>query len=381
VSAPPAAPNAEAFHVPSLDGIRAVSFLLVFAAHAGLDHVVPGGFGVTVFFFLSGYLITTLLRMEQDRRGQISLPQFYLRRALRILPPFYLVLGLAALAAWTGLIPRGVEGPALWAQALHVANYWIIDHGYGGQPFGTAVYWSLAVEEHFYVAFPCLFLLVSTLLRDRRRQAAVLWALCAVVLAWRVILVYGLHSLPDRTYMGSDTRVDSILFGCALALAGNPVLDGPSRVSEAGWKYVLLPAGVAVLLLSFVLRSPAFRETFRYTLQGIALTPVFVVAVRYPRWGLFRLLNLRVMSFLGVLSYPLYLVHHVLLGALLGAPFGPVGRALAALALSIAAAWAIHELVEKPGARLRRRISAATRRGPGRAPAGDGPALAEARRP
>lgn len=381
MSAPTAVRKAEAFHVPSLDGIRAVSFLLVFVAHAGLDHVVPGGFGVTVFFFLSGYLITTLLRMEQDARGRISLPQFYLRRALRILPPFYLVLGLAALAAWTGLIPRGVEGPALWAQALHVANYWIIDHGYVGQPFGTAVYWSLAVEEHFYIAFPCLFLIVSGFVRERRRQAAVLWALCAVVLAWRLVLVYGLHSPPDRTYVASDTRVDSILFGCALALAGNPVLDGPSRVSEAGWKYVLLPAGVGVLLLTFVYRDPAFRETFRYTLQGIALSPVFVVAVRYPRWGLFRLFNLRVMSFLGVLSYPLYLVHHVLLGALLELPFGPVGRALAALALSIAAAWVIHELVEKPSARLRRRLSAAT--ASARAPAADGdrPALVEARGP
>lgn len=372
-------PKTDPFHVPSLDGIRAMSFLLVFAAHAGLERVVPGGFGVTVFFFLSGYLITTLLRMEQDARGTISLRQFYLRRALRILPPFYLVLGLAALVARVGLIPGGVEGRALLAQALHVANYWIVGHGYGGQPSGTGVYWSLAVEEHFYVVFPCLFLVVGGFVRERRRQAMILWALCGVVLAWRCVLVYGLHAEADRTYVASDTRVDSILFGCALALSGNPVLDGPSRISEASWKYMLLPAGALVLLASFVYRSPAFRETFRYTLQGIALSPVFVVAVRYPRWGLCRVLNLRVMSFLGVLSYPLYLVHHVLLGALGGAPFGPLWRALLALALSVAVAWAIHELVEKPCARLRRRLSAA--RAPVRAEDKRGAALVEARGP
>src|SRR5258708_26476857 len=85
------------FHIPSLDGLRAVSFFIVFAAHAGLDRIVPGGFGVTVFFFLSGYLITTLMRMEAEATGHVSLKNFYLRRALRILPPFYIVL-LAATA-------------------------------------------------------------------------------------------------------------------------------------------------------------------------------------------------------------------------------------------------------------------------------------------
>src|SRR6202041_2220878 len=81
-------PNARAvarpstnFHIPSLDGLRAVSFFMVFAAHAGLDRMVPGGFGVTVFFFLSGYLITTLLRVEADGSGHVSLKHFYLRRA------------------------------------------------------------------------------------------------------------------------------------------------------------------------------------------------------------------------------------------------------------------------------------------------------------
>lgn len=367
-----------AFHVPSLDGIRAASFLLVFAAHAGLERVVPGGFGVTVFFFLSGYLITTLLRMEQDARGTVSLRQFYLRRALRILPPFYLVLGIAAIAAAGSLIPGGVEGRPLAAQALHFANYWIVLHGYEGQPSGTGVYWSLAVEEHFYVVFPCLYLVLRALVRDRRRQAMALWALCGAVLAWRCVLVYALHAAPDRTYVATDARFDSILFGCALALHGNPMLDGPSRISEASWKYLFLPASALALLASFVYRDPGFRETLRYTIQGAALTSVFIVAVRYPGWGPFRLLNLPVMTFLGVLSYPLYLVHHVMLGALGAAPLGPGLRAVIALAASIAVAWVIHELVEKPCARLRRRLEAA-RATPPRA--ASEPALAEVRGP
>ena len=82
------------FYIPSLDGLRAVAFLLVFVAHSGLDNVVPGGFGVTVFFFLSGYLITTILRIEAQKTGTISLGKFYLRRAFRILPPLYVTLAL-----------------------------------------------------------------------------------------------------------------------------------------------------------------------------------------------------------------------------------------------------------------------------------------------
>src|SRR5438132_14220471 len=87
--------QSSSFYLPSLDGIRAAAVILVFVAHAGLKERIPGNFGVTVFFFLSGYLITTLLRIEHERTGGISLKMFYLRRTLRIFPPFYLVLLLA----------------------------------------------------------------------------------------------------------------------------------------------------------------------------------------------------------------------------------------------------------------------------------------------
>src|SRR5713101_6087815 len=79
-------------YIPSLDGIRAISFFLVFFSHAGLGGIVPGGFGVSVFFLLSGFLITTLLRAEFARYQRISLGSFYLRRVLRILPPLYITL-------------------------------------------------------------------------------------------------------------------------------------------------------------------------------------------------------------------------------------------------------------------------------------------------
>src|ERR1700688_5195959 len=105
-------------HIPSLDGIRALAALMVFVAHAGLGDLVPGGFGVTIFFFLSGYLITTLLRIEHSEQGSISLGKFWLRRMLRILPPFYLVLASALLIGLAVDPPGTLSPPAVAAQAL-----------------------------------------------------------------------------------------------------------------------------------------------------------------------------------------------------------------------------------------------------------------------
>jgi peptidoglycan/LPS O-acetylase OafA/YrhL len=356
------APPRGEFHIPSLDGIRAVSFLVVFVAHAGWAEVIPGGFGVTVFFFLSGYLITTLLRMEHERSGRVSLRDFYLRRALRILPPFYTVLLIALCLNAVGVLRAPLELRPVLAQLLHVTNYWHVAYGASGQPEGTAVYWSLAVEEHFYLLFPCLFILMQRTLAGRLRpQAAILLGLCALVLAWRCVLVLALHAPMDRTYLASDTRVDSILFGCALALGANPILDRP-RVDARISRWLLLPAGALLLVFTFVYRAPWFRETLRYSLQGIALAPIFVVAIREPRLAPFRLLNLAPIRRMGVLSYSLYLVHHIILYAIPVASLGRVAHGLLALAIAVAIAELINRVIEAPCARLRKKLGHATGR-------------------
>jgi peptidoglycan/LPS O-acetylase OafA/YrhL len=345
-------------HLPSLDGIRAGAFLLVFLAHAGLDAVLPGGFGVTVFFFLSGYLITTLLRQEFSTTGTISLKQFYLRRVLRILPPFYLVLTLAVVAARWGVLPGGLQQGAVAAQMLQFANYRIVLDGYRGMPAGTGVYWSLAVEEHFYLLFPLFYMWLQRRRLSGRSQAALLWSLCGVVLAWRCVLVGLFHATPERTGLATDTRIDSILFGCALAVHGNPSLDRPARVSERTLKVLLLPLSAALLAFTFVCRDATFRETFRYTLQGLGLYVPMVVALRYPTWAPVRILNYRPVAFIGVLSYSLYLAHHVILNVVgVHVTSSPVVRAGVALVVATLFALGSHVAVEKPCAVLRKRLS------------------------
>jgi peptidoglycan/LPS O-acetylase OafA/YrhL len=284
-----------------------------------------------------------------------------MRRALRILPPFYLVLAAATLLAKVGVLGGDLQAKAVFSQFLHVYNYWMAAHGGSGVATGTGVYWSLAVEEHFYLIFPAAFMALGLLRFTGRQKAFALWAMCALVLAWRCVLVFLLHASVDRVSLCSDTRLDSIAFGCALAMWNNPVLDGGADRSGAGSERrmrIAFSAGVGLLLVTFVVREAAFRETFRYTLQGIALTPLFIAAVRHPGWYVFRPLNWRPVRFIGNLSYSLYLVHHVALKAVAAHwRLGTVAGALLALVASLGIAWVIHVVVEKPCARLRKRLS------------------------
>jgi len=265
--------------------------------------------------------------------------------------------GASLLAYWLDG-PGALAATTIAAQALHVTNYWIIAHGYEGMPTGTGVYWSLAVEEHFYLAFPWLFLALQKGRLAQRSQAGVFLGLCALVLAWRLVLVLYLHPSTDRTYMGSDTRIDSILFGCALAVWCNPVLDAPT-LDEKWWKWVLVPGALALLALCLVVRSEVFRETLRYSLQGLALAPVMIAAIRFKDWPLFRPLNWRPVAFLGVLSYSFYLVHFAVIYAVqqLAPALAPLLQGALALALALALAATIYRYVERPCARLRRRLT------------------------
>jgi peptidoglycan/LPS O-acetylase OafA/YrhL len=329
---------------------------------------VPGQFGVTVFFFLSGYLITTLLRLEAEETGTISFSLFYLRRALRILPPFYIVLGAAMLLGYAGVLgpadPHALrQEPSLGAslsQALHYSNYVIAYQGWTGFIAGTGVYWSLAVEEHFYLIFPVLFVALRRRRMSGRSMAGLFLACCAAILIWRCALVFVLHASNHLTYFPTDARADSILFGCALAVWNNPATDDSEVLRSPMWRSVLLPISIVVLLGSLLLGSTSrsFEGSSQYSLQGIALYPVFVTAIRYPNWAPYRLLNHALVRRIGALSYSLYLCHHVIIELLARhLPTGPVVRGGLAFLLAVLVAELLYHFVESPCAKLRRTLS------------------------
>jgi peptidoglycan/LPS O-acetylase OafA/YrhL len=140
-----------------------------------------------------------------------------------------------------------------------------------------------------------------------------------------------------------------------LAVLGNPMLDG-WRGSKTLWTRVLLPLGLLGILVSLTFRAPWFRETLRYSLQGVALIPLFVAAIRYPDWGPMRLLNLRLVRWVGLLSYSLYLCHQVILIAVQDQllPDAPLLAAVLSFGLSLLFATGVHHFIERPSARARK---------------------------
>jgi peptidoglycan/LPS O-acetylase OafA/YrhL len=360
--------------IPSLDGMRAISVLIVVLGHSGLQSVVPGGLGVTIFFFLSGYLISTLMLAEHERTGTISILNFYARRVFRLMPPLVITLAVAYGLTYSGLLAGAITSKGLAAQLLYFANYYGLFFDPGNTiPEGTGILWSLAVEEHFYIFYPLLMtLLLASPLRPRT-TGALLGIVCVVVLAWRFHLVQSPGFFPDRTYYASDTRIDSIVYGCILALIMNPARqpNRPGSMSLIQWAVLAIAAGT--MLLTLLYRDPTFRETTRYSIQGLALMPIFYFAVRYSDNGLFRWLNTPWAVTLGVYSYAIYLIHYVVI-SVIDKNFPAVATKSfilfpAALLMSIAYAAAVEHFVEPHFKQLRRQFRSA--------PAKEQPAIAD----
>ncbi|MDA1230502.1 MAG: acyltransferase [Planctomycetota bacterium] len=349
--------DSRVLHIPSLDGVRAVAVMMVFLSHAGLGHIVPGGFGVTVFFFLSGYLITSLLREEFRKHDSINLKNFYFRRVIRIWPPLYLTLAIVAALCWLGAFGlRSPESRPLLYQLLHLGNYYQIFGHQTGMP-GTGILWSLAVEEHFYLVWPLLFVALYGRL-SRAQFSMLLVGICLTVLAWRCVLVWRWSANEWRTYLATDTRIDSILFGCILAIWRNPNLDDIKK-HRVCVMLLLVALSSLTLLATFAIRSSDFRETFRYSIQGLALMPLLYVAVNRANESFFRWLNHPALRLVGVLSYSIYLSHFFVLHLLSeSSRWTPWISAVLAAAISVCFALGIQLLVDRPLMVFRRRLRA-----------------------
>jgi peptidoglycan/LPS O-acetylase OafA/YrhL len=341
-------------YLPALDGIRGLAVLAVIVFH-GWVVALPGGYvGVDVFFVLSGFLITSLLLRERSTTGSISLPRFYGRRALRLMPP--LVPVLIACAMWACLVPAAPQAAdtlrGVWATMAYASSWLYANRIALGWLSHT---WSLSVEEQFYLVWPLL--LAVLLLRGNRRLA-----LAACVLGVGAVLeertVMFLHGVPwQRMYCGFDTRADALLIGSGLALAAD--LGLVQRANRWVARAVAV-AGIGVLVWA------AARATDPGSLAGpgftgidLAAAALIAAAAVRPSRLLARLLEARPLTGVGRISYAMYLWHLPMYGFLLGAGVDPPGPLMLLLVLGMtwAAAAFSYELIELPCAELRRRLT------------------------
>jgi peptidoglycan/LPS O-acetylase OafA/YrhL len=339
--------ESNAGRIPALDGLRAIAILLVIASHA-IDHqkfaaLALGGIaGVMIFFALSGYLITTRLLAEYEKTGTISLRNFYLRRAFRILPPAITFLCVVWVLSRLGIVE--CDGRSLLSAMFFFSNYmdlremaWRVGH-----------FWSLSVEEHFYLIWPFL-LITFGVLKGWRTAAALAVAVCL----WRMIDTHyqiaatAFHSpYLEGLAFRTDLIADTLLWGCCLAFCRFTV--GPVLSTLV----VLVSIVLLVLFYAGVTDSLVAHnhiESFMHIVPAILLAAL----VACPQGPVGMILDAPQMQFIGRLSYSLYIWQQLFLGG-----HGPRLPLPLALAAAFACAYLSYRFVEQPCIRYGRQLIA-----------------------
>ena len=348
-------------YLPTLDGWRAVAIVAVMAAHALRGPwAEKGARGVNIFFGISGFLICSRLVEERSRNGRISLPAFYIRRTFRIFPPYFAYLVALGVLTATGIL--AVTGREFLSCVFFVRNYLPTPGHVSGDVMGwyTGHFWSLAVEEHFYLIWPSLLIALGV---SRARWAVVPLALGIGL--WRV-LEFRLRLLdrvlPDVSfYTRTDVSLDGLFWGCWLAL----------MLAEPQWRERFerwLSPGVWLAVLAAYVALVVWEPLLHMSLEGMLIPLLLAGTILHPKTLVGKSLEWAPVRWIGRLSYSIYLWQQLFL---LKEPENraPALRGLQGLPVSLlavlACAGASFYLIERPmiilGHRLSSRLSKTTR--------------------
>jgi len=290
--------------IPSLDGLRAVSILLVVAGHSIdggrfprlLDLVShAGNLGVRMFFLISGFLITTLLLKEFDATEHISLKNFYIRRSLRIFPAFYVYAAAIFILGRMGvvnLLPGDMLHGLTYTMNYHLKRAWSLNH-----------IWSLSVEEQFYLLWPMTLLLV-----EPRRALRIAVATVLVVPLIRVLMYFVFSASPTAMTRHFQAVADALASGCLVAFFYN-YLGTIKRYTRV----TVSPAFIVVPMLLMLLSGMTYKLSpglFWILGQTIANIGIFLLldrCVRFPQDWVGHVLNWHPLRLIGMWSYSIYL--------------------------------------------------------------------------
>lgn len=336
-----------------IEGLRAVAILMVLLYHLGIRQASGGFAGVDVFFVISGFLITGLLIKEMDRTGSVSLLGFYARRAKRLLPAAALVLLASAVATYLVFPKTRWQEAAgdILAAATYVINWRLafrsVDYlAEDSEPSLVQHFWSLSVEEQYYVVWPALLGLGLWLLRGRVAPRNLVWGVLLLVglpsFAWSV---YQTPVEQGPAYFSTATRMWQLAVGGALALSGGYLGRLPGALAGAlGWAGLLAIVATTLFVTPQVL-WPGYAAALPTLGAAAIIASGHVQSIR----GVGRLLGNRPMIHIGALSYSLYLWHWPLI-LVAQATYGELTWALrgAVVAASYVLAWLTFRLVENP---------------------------------
>ena len=309
-------------YITGLDGIRAIAVIMVLAYHLKLALFKSGFLGVTVFFVLSGYLITGILISEVEEEGTIDLKNFWLRRIRRLVPA---VMSMAVVIIFVSAVVNRIiftKGcKDFLASVLGFNNWWQIFNKVSyfeaaGVPSPFTHCWSLAIETQFYLIYPLILLGIYKLVKSReegRAKRGLLFAgvtlLLALISVILMIVLFDPQQDASRVYYGTDTRAFSLLFGALLAILWEYRMV-PRRLS-ASVNMVLGSVSFAVLLVMTIAINGSSNFWYRGgQFFGTILTVLMVYAVLGRKTWLSRFLSNPVLKWIGDRSYSIYLWHY-----------------------------------------------------------------------
>lgn len=330
--------------IKEIQGLRALAVLLVIAFHAKF---LSGGFiGVDIFYVISGYLITGLLLRELGETGSISLTNFYSRRIRRLLPSTFLVLITTAVVSFA-VMPSSARsnlGRNIVAAALYVSNYvfawWQNDYqNLGATPSPIIHFWSLAVEEQFYLVWPLLILLSARGGRHRR----VFKVLAAVTVASFLLSFFATSKFPIWSFYSLPTRAWELGIGALVVF----VRDYPLALRR--WRWTTWIALALVFVSAIIFNENTLFPGKAALLPTLSTAFLLFMISHLPRL-LSGIFNLRLVQWIGDISYPLYLWHWpalVLPVYVFSAPLTPIQR-IFSIGLTFVLAGLTHRYVENP---------------------------------
>lgn len=304
-------------YMVGLDSLRGLAILGVILYHINFNWM-PGGFlGVTVFFVLSGYLITDILAIEWKNNKRIDLKKFWLSRARRLLPGMLimLIVTLAWITIFHSSLLVKMRGDSL-AALLYFSNWWYIYHKLSyfdsfSQLSPLNHFWSLAVEEQFYVVWPFVISLGFYYIKKQSRMILFI-CLGAIASALAMAILYEPGTDPSRIYYGTDTRAFSLLIGAALALIW-PSSRLASKIIPQARLILDIIGGVALIIILTMFWKTNQYEPFLYrggmVLLSIA-TALLVANLAHPASRIAQFLRFRPLRWMGVRSYGIYLWHY-----------------------------------------------------------------------
>lgn len=304
-------------YIHGLDGLRAIAVLAVIAYHLGFGWASGGFLGVTVFFVLSGYLITNLLLIEWERTNKINLKVFWIKRARRLLPGMFTMLFV--ITAWVTLFNQPYLEKLredFLASIFYVNNWWYIfqDLSYfeamSEAPSLLTHFWSLAVEEQFYIIWP-LLIVCGLVFRISKKRMIVFTVALTFLSALLMTMLYNPAVDPSRIYYGTDTRAFSLLIGATLAFIWpshklNPTIPKGIRITMDGIGGILLIS--LLLLMIFSNQYDSFIYQGGMVFVSI-LTAALMAVLVHPSSRLNLFLSFKPFVWLGVRSYSIYLWH------------------------------------------------------------------------